>query len=44
MEKDNYENANVNVARVGNRYIATSEVLRFIEFSPESLDTLGRLK
>jgi hypothetical protein len=44
MEKDNYENANVNVARVGNRYIAMTEVPRFIEFSPESLDTLGRVR
>jgi beta,beta-carotene 9',10'-dioxygenase len=43
-EKDEYENANVNVALVGNRYVAMTEVPRFIEFSPQNLNTLGHVR
>ena len=36
-ETDHYENANVNVARVGAHFIALTEVPRFIQFSPHIL-------
>jgi beta,beta-carotene 9',10'-dioxygenase len=37
------DNPNVNLARIGERYIAMTETPLPIEFDPETLDTLGRL-
>jgi beta,beta-carotene 9',10'-dioxygenase len=38
------DNANVNLARIGERYIAMTETPLPIEFDPETLDTLGHLR
>ncbi len=38
------DNTNVNLARVGERYIAMTETPLPIEFDPETLDTLGYLE
>jgi beta,beta-carotene 9',10'-dioxygenase len=37
------DNPNVNLARIGERYIAMTETPMPIEFDPETLDTLGHL-
>jgi beta,beta-carotene 9',10'-dioxygenase len=38
------DNPNVNLARVGERYIAMTETPMPIEFDPQTLDTIGHLK
>jgi carotenoid cleavage dioxygenase-like enzyme len=38
------DNPNVNLARIGERYIAMTETPLPIEFDPETLDTVGRLE
>ena len=38
------DNPNVNLARVGERYIAMTETPLPVEFDPETLDTLGHLE
>jgi beta,beta-carotene 9',10'-dioxygenase len=38
------DNPNVNLARIGERYIAMTETPLPIEFDPETLDTIGHLK
>jgi beta,beta-carotene 9',10'-dioxygenase len=38
------DNPNVNLTRIGERYIAMTETPLPIEFDPETLDTVGRLK
>jgi beta,beta-carotene 9',10'-dioxygenase len=38
------DNPNVNLARIGERYIAMTETPMPIEFDPETLDTLGHLQ
>jgi len=38
------DNPNVNLARIGERYIAMTETPLPIEFDPETLDTVGHLK
>jgi beta,beta-carotene 9',10'-dioxygenase len=38
------DNPNVNLARIGDRYIAMTETPMPIEFDPDSLDTLGHLE
>jgi beta,beta-carotene 9',10'-dioxygenase len=38
------DNPNVNLARIGERYIAMTETPMPIEFNPRTLDTLGHLK
>jgi beta,beta-carotene 9',10'-dioxygenase len=40
---DATDNPNVNLARIGERYIAMTETPLPIEFDPESLDTIGHL-
>ena len=37
------DNPNVNLARIGERYIAMTETPMPIEFDPETLDTVGHL-
>jgi beta,beta-carotene 9',10'-dioxygenase len=37
------DNPNVNVARIGERYIAMTETPMPVEFDPETLDTIGHL-
>jgi beta,beta-carotene 9',10'-dioxygenase len=38
------DNPNVNLARIGERYIAMTETPLPVEFDPETLDTVGHLK
>jgi beta,beta-carotene 9',10'-dioxygenase len=38
------DNPNVNLARIGERYIAMTETPMPVEFDPETLDTVGRLE
>lgn len=38
------DNGNVNVARVGSHCIALTEIPKFVEFNPSTLETIGRLK
>jgi beta,beta-carotene 9',10'-dioxygenase len=38
------DNANVNLARIGERYIAMTESPMPVEFDPETLDTIGHLQ
>jgi len=38
------DNPNVNLARIGERYIAMTETPMPVEFDPETLDTIGHLK
>jgi beta,beta-carotene 9',10'-dioxygenase len=38
------DNPNVNLARIGERYIAMTETPLPVEFDPETLDTLGRFE
>ncbi len=38
------DNPNVNLARIGERYIAMTETPMPVEFDPETLDTLGHLE
>ena len=40
---DATDNPNVNLARIGERYIAMTETPLPIEFDPETLDTIGHL-
>jgi beta,beta-carotene 9',10'-dioxygenase len=40
---DATDNPNVNLARIGERYIAMTESPMPVEFDPETLDTIGRL-
>src|SRR4051794_3701247 len=41
---DATDNTNVNLARIGERYIAMTETPLPIEFDPETLDTIGHLE
>jgi beta,beta-carotene 9',10'-dioxygenase len=41
---DATDNPNVNLARIGERYIAMTETPLPIEFDPETLDTIGRVE
>ena len=41
---DATDNPNVNLARIGERYIAMTETPMPIEFDPETLDTVGHLE
>jgi beta,beta-carotene 9',10'-dioxygenase len=41
---DTTDNPNVNLARIGERYIAMTETPLPIEFDPETLDTIGHLE
>src|SRR4051794_33300074 len=41
---DQTDNPNVNLARIGERYIAMTETPLPIEFDPETLDTIGHLR
>ena len=36
------DNPNVNLARLGERYIAMTEMPMPVEFDPETLDTIGQ--
>ena len=38
------DNPNVNLARIGERYIAMTETPMPVEFDPETLDTIGHLE
>jgi beta,beta-carotene 9',10'-dioxygenase len=38
------DNPNVNLARIGERYIAMTEIPLPVEFDPETLDTVGRFE
>ena len=41
---DTTDNPNVNLARIGERYIAMTETPMPVEFDPETLETVGRLE
>jgi beta,beta-carotene 9',10'-dioxygenase len=41
---DQTDNPNVNLARIGERYIAMTETPMPVEFDPETLDTIGHLE
>jgi beta,beta-carotene 9',10'-dioxygenase len=41
---DATDNPNVNLARIGERYIAMTETPMPVEFDPETLDTIGHLR
>jgi len=38
------DNANVHVARMADRYLAMTEVPKYVEFDPESLETIGHFE
>ncbi|MFB6148161.1 MAG: carotenoid oxygenase family protein, partial [Halobacteriales archaeon] len=38
---DTYDNTNIIAERLGNRYFALTETPRWIEFDPETLETIG---